>query len=131
MAYDEGLAERIRQILEDRRDVVEKKMFGGVAFMVRGHMAVGIVKEDLLVRVGLEAHDALVKKPHARIMDFSGRPMRGFLFVASKGLDADPVLARWIATGVAYAESLPQKAPPKARATRKTRARAMTAGSRK
>lgn len=127
MAYDEGLAERIREILHDRLGVVEKKMFGGIAFMLRGHMAVGIVKDDLLVRVGPEAHDALLNRPHARLMDFSGRPMRGFLFVGSKGLDADRVLARWVGHGVAYAESLPEKDAPKVSAAGRAKAGARTA----
>src|SRR5258708_13236620 len=66
MAYDEGLAERIRGILRDRRDVSEKKMFGGIAFIVRGHMSVGIVKDDLMVRVGPKTYEDLVRHPHPR-----------------------------------------------------------------
>ena len=120
MAYDEGLAERIRGILADRHDVSEKKMFGGIAFMIRGHMAVGIVKDDLMVRVGPEAHDKLVQQPHARLMDFTGRPMKGFLYVASPGVETDADLERWAGHGLKYAMSLPAKAasggrlPPKA-----------------
>jgi TfoX/Sxy family transcriptional regulator of competence genes len=110
MAYDEGLAERIRGVLADRHDVSEKRMFGGIAFMVRGHMSVGIVKDDLMVRVGPEAHDELVRQLHARPMDFTGRPMKGFLFVASPGLETDADLERWEGHGVKYAVSLPAKA---------------------
>ena len=109
MAYDEGLAERIRGLLDERSDVSEKRMFGGIAFMVRGHMAVGVVKDDLMVRVGLEAYEALVREPHARKMDFTGRPMKGFVYVASQGLEADVALRAWIGHGVRYAESLPAK----------------------
>ncbi len=78
MPYDEGLAERIRGILDNRRDVSERRMFGGIAFMIRGHMSVGIVKDDLMVRVGPETYDNLVRQPHSRPMDFTGRPMKGF-----------------------------------------------------
>jgi TfoX/Sxy family transcriptional regulator of competence genes len=109
MAYDEGLAERIRGVLADRKDVSERKMFGGIAFMIRGHMSVGIVKDDLMVRVGLEAHDELVRQPHARPMDFTGRPMKGFLYVDSAGLEGDVDLERWVGHGVAHALSLPAK----------------------
>ncbi len=110
MAYHEGLAERIRGILADRQDVSEKKMFGGVAFMIRGHMSVGIVKDDLMVRVGAGAHDELVRQPHARPMDFTGRPMKGFLYVDSTGLETDVDLERWVGHGLQYALSLPAKA---------------------
>jgi TfoX/Sxy family transcriptional regulator of competence genes len=103
MAYDEGLAERIRGLLDERSDVSEKTMFGGIAFMVRGHMAVGVVKDDLMVRVGPEAYDALLRERHARPMDFTGRPMKGFVYVASAGLETDDALRSWVEHGVRYA----------------------------
>jgi TfoX/Sxy family transcriptional regulator of competence genes len=109
MAYDEGLAQRIREALAPRRDVSEKVMFGGIAFMVGGNMAVGIVKEDLMVRVAPEAHLALLSEPHARPMDFTGRPMKGWLFVSPEGVESDADLNRWIERGTAYAASLPAK----------------------
>jgi TfoX/Sxy family transcriptional regulator of competence genes len=118
MAYDEGLAERIRGVLADRKDVSEKKMFGGIAFMVRGHMAVGIVKDDLMVRVGLEAHDELVRQPHARPMDFTGRPMKGFLYVDAAGLEGDVDLERWLGHGLQHALSLPAKGVAEGRGPR-------------
>lgn len=111
MAYDEGLAERIREVLSERSDVTEKQMFGGIAFMVRGHMCVGIVKDDLMVRVGPDAHAKLVRRPHARAMDFTGRPMKGFLFVSAEGLESDAALSEWVGHGVAHATSLPAKTP--------------------
>jgi TfoX/Sxy family transcriptional regulator of competence genes len=117
MPYDEGLAERIRGVFLDRTDVAEKRMFGGIAFMVRGRMCVGIVKEDLMVRVGAAAHDALAQEPNARPMDFTGRPMKGFLFVSPDGFESDAELERWIARGVAHATSLPEKTPRAARPT--------------
>jgi TfoX/Sxy family transcriptional regulator of competence genes len=115
MPYDEGLAERIREVLNDRPDVSEKKMFGGIAFMVRGHMCVGIVKDDLMVRVGPEAYEDLVREPHARRMDFTGRPMKGFLYVAPEGFESDADLHRWVGWGHAYATSLPAKASSEGR----------------
>ncbi len=118
MAYDEGLAERIRGVLDERAGVAEKRMFGGVAFLVRGHMCVGIAKDELMVRVGPEAYDDLVRQPHARAMDFTGRPMKGFLFVAADGLERDADLERWVEHGLRYAALLPAKAAP---ATRRTK----------
>lgn len=110
MAYDEGLAERVREILDGRTDVSEKAMFGGIAFMVRGHMCLGIVRDDLMVRVGPEAYEELLRQPHARRMDFTGRPMKGFVYVASAGLEMDSALQRWVGYGLRYAASLPAKA---------------------
>jgi TfoX/Sxy family transcriptional regulator of competence genes len=110
MAYDEGLAERIRTVLSERPDVVEKRMFGGLAFLVAGRMCVGIVKDEMMVRVGPERYEALLAKPHVRAMDFTGRPMKGFLFVAPKGFDADADLERWVEGAVSYALTAPAKA---------------------
>ncbi len=115
MAYDAGLAERIREILADRHDVSERKMFGGLAFMIRGHMSVGIVKDELMVRVAPEDHHTLLQRPHARPMDFTGRPMRGFLFIAAPGFEADADLERWVGHGLKHALSLPPKHKSRAR----------------
>lgn len=135
MAYDEGLAERIRGVLADRADVSERKMFGGIAFMVRGHMSVGIVKDNLMVRVGPEAYEGLVRLPHARPMDFSGRPMKGFVYVASRGLEADVDLEGWVGHGLNHAVSLPSKASvkqlPRNKARPRTRARRPSRPSRR
>jgi hypothetical protein len=109
MAYDEGLAERIRGILDERPDVTEKRMFGGIAFMVSGRMCVGIVKEDLMVRVGPERYEELLAQPHARAMDFTGRPMKGFLFVEPGGFEEDADLAQWVGDAVSYALTVPAK----------------------
>lgn len=106
MAYDEGLAERVREALADRPDVAEKKMFGGLAYMVRGHMCVGVVKQDLMVRVNPETYEELLLEPHARAMDFTGRPMKGFLFVGPKGIESDEDLERWIAKSLTHATTL-------------------------
>jgi TfoX/Sxy family transcriptional regulator of competence genes len=111
MAYDEGLAERIRGILEGRGRVSERRMFGGLAFLMQGNMTVGIAKDELMVRVGPEAYDQALREPHARAMDFTGRPMKGFVFVSPGGLESDTDLKRWVDRGVAYGASLPAKEP--------------------
>ena len=111
MAYDEGLAERIREALEEREDVIEKKMFSGVAFMLSGNMCVGVVGDELMVRVGPDAYGEALRRKHAREMDFTGKPMRGMLYVGTKGIDDDKDLAGWIDRGVAFASSLPAKKP--------------------
>ena len=109
MAYDEGLAQRIRETLSDRSDVAERKMFGGLCFMVRGHMSCGIVKDELMVRVGKDAYEDSLTLPHAREMDFTGRAMKGMVYVAQDGLEADADLAAWVGRGTTNAESLPPK----------------------
>ena len=109
MAYDEGLAERIRNILDEQPGITEKKMFGGVAFLANGHMSVGIVLEKLMVRVGPESYDAVLRERHVRKMDFTGRPMKGFVYVAPSGYEADADLERWVGMGLRYATSLPAK----------------------
>jgi TfoX/Sxy family transcriptional regulator of competence genes len=103
VAYDEQLAQRIRDILAPRADVGEKKMFGGIAFMVRDRMAVGVVKDDLMVRVGPDAHDEALAQPHARPMDMGGRVSRGFVYVAPAGLASDDALQGWIDRGIRFA----------------------------
>jgi len=109
MSYDEGLAERVREALCARTDVSERRMFGGLAFLVRGHMCVGIVKENLMVRVGPDAYEGLIREPYAGEMDFTGRPMRGLLYVSPEGVESDADLERWIARGISFAGSLPAK----------------------
>lgn len=116
MAFDEALARRIRGALAARDDVVEKKMFGGIAFMVGDRMAVGVVKDDLMVRVGPDAHDDALTQPHARPMDMGGRVSRGFVYVAPEGVATDADLAAWIDRGVRFAATVE---PPKRRSARK------------
>jgi TfoX/Sxy family transcriptional regulator of competence genes len=96
MAYDEALADRIRTTLRGRDDVVEKKMFGGLTFMVGGRMACGVIHDDLMVRVGADGHEAALAEPHTRPMDFTGRPSRGMVYVAPAGVASDADLARWV-----------------------------------
>lgn len=109
MPYDEGLAQRIRELLAEEPELAEKSMFGGVAFLVGGNMAVGIVKDELMVRVGPDAHAASLREPHARPMDFTKRPMKGFVFVGPSGFEEDEDLRRWLERGVRFAASLPRK----------------------
>jgi len=122
MAYDEGLAQRIRELLEDDPRISEKRMFGGVAFMANGNMAAGVIRDELMVRVGPDAHDAAVALPHARMMDFTGRPMRGFIQVAPAGFEDDAELRAWLERGITYAASQ-QKKPQTARAEPARKAR--------
>ena len=109
MAYDTTLADRIRQRVGDRPDLVEKAMFGGLAFLVGGNMAVGVSGDALMVRVGKDAHDAAVARPGARIFDLSGRPMRGWIVVDPVGFSQPGELDRWVDEGVAHAQTLPRK----------------------
>jgi len=109
MAYDLNLAQRIIENLRGVTAVDEKKMFGGVAYLVHGNMAVGVHGNDLMVRVGSDNHAEAMKRPHTRVFDMSGRPMSGWLLVDAAGLTDPEVLADWIAQGVAYAQTLPPK----------------------
>ena len=112
MAYDEQLAQRIRGILdacEVSPDIVEKKMFGGLAFMLRGNMCVGVHGDGMIVRVDPAEHEALLGRPHVRVFDLSGRPMAGWLVVEAGGLKTRRQLESWIARGQAFASSLPPK----------------------
>jgi TfoX/Sxy family transcriptional regulator of competence genes len=109
VAYDEGLAERVREVLEENPNIKEKKMFGGLAFMLSGNMACGLIKEDLIVRVGAENYEKTLGKPHAHKMEFTGRAMKGFVMVDAEGCEDDKALAKWVKQGVDYARSLPAK----------------------
>ena len=109
MAFDEGLAQRIREVTADDRRVTEKKMFGGLAFMIGGNMACGIVKGELMVRVGPDAYDECLQQPHAREMDFTGRALKGMVYIGMDGFESDEDLNAWVGRGVSFAGSLPAK----------------------
>jgi TfoX/Sxy family transcriptional regulator of competence genes len=110
MAYDEDLANRVRELLADEPAVTEKRMFGGLAFLVGGHMAVAASGQGgLMVRVEPGETEALVAEPHARPFEMRGREMRGWLRVDADGLSTKRQLEPWVARGVAYARSLPPK----------------------
>lgn len=108
MAYNESLAERVRLNLASEA-VTEKKMFGGLSFLIGGNMTVGIVGDDLLVRGPKEAHEQLLALPGVREMDFTGRPMKGWVFVAPSITADDLQLRDWVARGVTFSKSLPPK----------------------
>ena len=111
MSYDERLAARVREALAARDDVVEKRMFGGLCFMVNGAMCCGLTKSDFMVRVGPAQYDDALAEPHARLMDFTGRPLKGMVYVAPEGLRTKAALARWVRRGLAFiAEAPPARA---------------------
>lgn len=109
MAYNLELGDRIRRGLALRTDVTEKKMFGGLAFMVRGHMACGVIGDELMLRVDPEREPELLERPGTRPMDFTGRRMKGFLQVAPGGIADDEALAGWLSEATDRAEGLPVK----------------------
>ncbi|MDH6514374.1 TfoX/Sxy family transcriptional regulator of competence genes [Streptomyces sp. SAI-135] len=109
MAYDEALAERVRQGLGTDPGVAERRMFGGIAFLYEGNMAVGVTGADLMVRVGPDATDAALARPGARLFDMTGRPMRGWVVVSGAAVTEDEALESWIDEGRAFAASLPPR----------------------
>ncbi len=121
MAYDEELAERVRAALGPVAGVTEIKMFGGLCFTVGGNMAVGVMGDDLMVRLSPEDGVEALSEPGARPMDFTGRPMHGFLYVGPAGQETDRSLHDWVERGVDYAASLPPKKPkdPKPKKTKR------------
>ena len=109
MAYDLALGERIARLLKYRKRIVQKQMFGGVCFMLNGHMCCGVAGKKLMVRVGPARYEAALCRPHARPMDITGRPLRGFIFVLPPGTSTQPSLKAWLELGFTYANSLPAK----------------------
>jgi len=109
MAFDPGLAQRLRELLYDWPGVAEKKMFGGLTFLINGNMCVGVMKDYLMARVGPHQYKECLTRPHAREMDFTGKPLTGFVCVDQEGLDSDEELMRWIETCMQFAGALPPK----------------------
>jgi len=109
MAYDEAVARRVRKALAGSPELVEKKMFGGIAFMLRGNMCCGVIGDRLMVRVGPDGYEAALSRPHAGPMDFTGRPMKGMVYVGSAGFASAGDLKGWIAKAMEFALSLPAK----------------------
>jgi TfoX/Sxy family transcriptional regulator of competence genes len=109
MAYDEALADRIRGALAARAEVTERKMFGGIAFMVGGNMAVGVTNEDLMVRLAPDEAQRALAEDGVREMDFTGKPLKGFVYVGPERLTTDDELAGWVDAGADHAASLPRK----------------------
>jgi TfoX/Sxy family transcriptional regulator of competence genes len=109
MAYDEELADRIRDLLSARADVAERKMFGGIAFMVAGNMACGVLGEDLIVRLGEDESEKALSQDGVRPFDFTGRPMRNIVYVSPERTSDDAGLAEWVEAGADFATTLPPK----------------------
>lgn len=109
MAYDQHLADRIYKYLKGQKRLEQKEMMGGLTFMVNGHMVVGIVKDELMVRVGKDLHDEAMKKTGARIMDFTKKPMKGFIFVNADGFANDKDLKAWIDMALEFNKTLKTK----------------------
>jgi TfoX/Sxy family transcriptional regulator of competence genes len=109
MSYDERTAARIRAVLARRRDVVERKMFGGLTFMVNGAMCCGITAEALVVRVGPAAYETALAEPHARPMTFTGRPLAGMVYVDPPGYRTARALARWVQRGIDFVTAKPAR----------------------
>ena len=109
MAYDEALAKRVSEILVGKTNVVEKKMFGGVGYLLNGNMACGINKDNLIVRVGPNHYQDVLKQPNTRIFDLTGRPMTGWVMVLPAGIGTREELEFWVAQGVEFAENLAPK----------------------
>lgn len=122
MSYDENLAERIRKILSRRRGVAEKKMFGGLAFMLEGNMCCGVIDRDLVARVGPARYEDALSDPRARPMDFTGKPLGGYVYVGPAGCRSDDALKKWLEWSIEFVSTLPAKArrvtkPAKSRKT--------------
>ena len=109
MAFSEGLAERVRAHIQDAPEYAEKKMFGGLAFMVRGHMCAGILGDELMVRVGKEMYDDTLGRAHVRPMDFTGRPMTGFVCVEPEGVAEDAGIADFVDLALRFNSTMPAK----------------------
>jgi len=111
MAYDEGLAERLRDALQSQRGISERKMFGGLAFMFRGYMFIGIARDALMVRIGPEYYLEALSRPHVRVMDFTGKSMTGYVFVDPPGFERDSDLSDWVMRSHRFVQSLRPKKP--------------------
>ena len=109
MPYDAFLADRVLAVLGDQPTLEQKRMFGGLAFMLRGNMACGVIGTDVIVRVPKETYQAALARPHVREMDFTGRAMRGWVVVSPEATDSDEALREWVEVGASFALSLPPK----------------------
>ncbi len=106
MAYDPALADRVRRALAGRTGVTEKAMFGGLSFLLDGKTFCGIVKRDLMVRVGQDRYEESLARPHIRPMDFTGKPLKGYVYVGPEGSRTQPMVRSWVDKGMAFVETL-------------------------
>ncbi len=109
MAFDEALALRVRKALAGKSGIAEKKMFGGLAFLLKGNMCVGILGNELMVRLDADHAAMALREKDTRVFDMTGRPMKGWIVVTAKGVADDDALARWVGAGAAFAATLPPK----------------------
>jgi hypothetical protein len=109
MAFDAALAARMRAILARRKDIEERKMFGGVGFLLNGNMLVGVWNDSMIVRLGHEEFDGVLGEPHVREFDITGKPMKGWIMVAPRGVKDDDQLKDWIGRATAFVKTLPKK----------------------
>ena len=109
MAYDENTAARVRQALGAVKGVAERRMFGGLVFMVQGNMCCGVEQDNLMLRVGPAQYAAALEEPYAGVMDFTGRPLRGFVVVQPAGFATAAELGEWVGKAVAFVRTLPAK----------------------
>lgn len=119
VSFDETLGSRIRDLLDARDDVDERRMFGGIAFLLTGRMFCGVVGDDLMVRVGPERYEPAMAEPHVRAMDFTGKPFVGYVYVAPAGVKTKAALQRWVESGLEFASTLPIKGAKKQSAKKK------------
>lgn len=109
MAFDPVLADRIRHQLARRRNLTEKKMFGGICFLLNGNMCCGVLGRELIIRVKPEEAEAILREKHTRVFDFSGRPSKNMAYVGPKALQKDTDLDRWLQITLKFVKSLPPK----------------------
>ena len=109
MVYNELLAFRVRKLLSEQKRLGEREMFGGITFMLHGKMCCGVVGDELVVRVGREGYDEALGQPHVRPMDFTGRPLKGFVFISPGGYETDEELAKWVKQASKFVSSLRAK----------------------
>src|SRR5262245_55472751 len=109
MAFNEALAARVRRILSPVAGFSEKKMFGGLCFLIRGDMCCGVLKAELVLRLEPERAQEVLSRPHTRPMDFTGRPLKGFVFIQAEGLASDRQLRDWVSMALTFVRSLPAK----------------------
>lgn len=109
MVYDERLAQRIRELIIDAEGVEEKKMFGGVGFILQGNMACGVNREDLIIRVGPDHYQEALSEPNVKVFDLTGRAMTGWVAVQAPGYQLDSDLRKWVDRGLTFARTLPPK----------------------
>jgi TfoX/Sxy family transcriptional regulator of competence genes len=109
VAYDEALAARVRSILTGRKGLAEKRMFGGLAFLVNGNMCCGVHGDELILRLAPEQAEEALREPHVRVFDMTGRPMKGWVLVSPGAVETESALSSWVGRGAEFAASLPPK----------------------